>query len=59
MSRLEVMRGYDKHCTVSITYLCEGDIKAVGCESEWALTKDHLLTVMREHWRLGRMRVMS
>ena len=45
--------------TSTITYLCEGDIKAVGCESEWALTKDHLLTVTREHWKLGRMGVMS
>jgi hypothetical protein len=43
-----VMRGYGKHFTVSITYLCEGDIKAVGCESERTLTKDHLLTVARE-----------
>lgn len=53
------MRGYDKHFTVFIIYLCEGDIKAIGCESEGALTKYHLLTGMKEQWRLGRMRVMS
>ena len=59
MRGLEFMRGYDKHFTVFIIYLCEGDIKAIGCESEGALTKYHLLTGMKEQWRLGRMRVMS